>query len=139
MPTIQEKVAEKISACGPTVNNAVVDKLAEVEISKRIDLITKGIAKQEALEKEFKKSHKADIAETYDEGGAVVVSAQYSKGKLDTIKKDKEKLSGLVKLLESCLDKNLQEDYNKLQETLNKLNNAGGSKDSSTTESKSEA
>ena len=139
MATIQEKVAEKISSCGTTVTNTVVDKLAEVEINKRVDLITKGIAKQEALEKEFKKSHKADIAETYDEGGTVVTAAQYSKGKLDTIKKDKEKLSGLVKLLELCLDKNLQDDYNKLQETLNKLNNAGNTKDSSSTDSKSEA
>lgn len=137
--TIQEKVADKISKCGETVNNTVIDKLAEVEINKRVDLITKAIAKQDALEKEFKKSHRADIAETYDSEGTVVVAAQYSKGKLDTIKKDKEKLSGLIKLIEACLDKNLQDDYSKLQETLNKMSNVGESKESSATESRSKA
>lgn len=137
--TIQEKVAEKISKCGETVTNTVVDKLAEVEINKRIDLITKAVAKQEAMEKEFKKSHKADIAETYNQEGAIVTTAQYSKNKLESIKKDKEKLSGLIKLIDYCLDKNLLEDYNKLQETLNKLNNVGGAKESGTTEGKSES
>ena len=56
------------------------------------------------------------------------------------IKKDKEKLSGLTNILEKCLENNLQEDYNKLKETLDKLgNNAGGDQKegSGKTESKS--
>ena len=45
--TIQEAVAEKITQSGENVANTVIEKLAEVEISKRVDAITKAVQKQE--------------------------------------------------------------------------------------------
>ncbi len=134
--TIQEKVAEKISSSADIIHNTIIDKLADIEISKRVDIITKVLSKQEALEKEFKKSHKPDMVK-YDVSGALVEEA-YSKIKIDSIKKDKEKLSNLIKSLETCLTTNTQESYTKLEENLNKLNNVGGDKKEGSGQSKSE-
>ena len=40
--------------------NKVIDKVVEVEVSKRVDTITKAISKLDTLEKEFKKINRND-------------------------------------------------------------------------------
>jgi hypothetical protein len=137
--TIQEKVAEQISNSGKSIIDSVVFSLASIEIDKRIKLVTKAVEKQEALEKEFKKSHKPDVEAKYDENRVIITLESYSKSRLDSIEKDKERLKNLVKQLETCLETNTQESYNKLSETLNKLGNAGGDKKENTDPSKSES
>lgn len=134
--TIQESVADKISASGPDVQNIVVDKLAEIEISKRVESITKAISKQDQLEKEFKKIDGKNDIISYAAG--VEVQAM-SKNRFEEIKKAKEKLDGLTKVIDAALSSNSSEAYVKLNETLNKLNNAGGDKKESSGEVKSES
>lgn len=134
--TIQETVAEKIAGSGPDVLNIVVDKLAEIEISKRVEAITKGISKQDQLEKELKKIDGKNDVITYVEGKEV---QSMSKNRFEEIKKAKEKLDGLTKAMDAALSGNTAEAYTKLNETLNKLNNAGGDKKESPGESKSES
>jgi hypothetical protein len=122
--TIQEAVAEKITQSGEYVSNTVIEKLAEVEISKRVDAITKAIQKQEQLEKDLKKINKNDVV-TYIEGTPTEVM---SKNRFEEIKKCKEKIEKLTKAIDFSLTQNSFDAYNKLAETLKKLDNAGGNK-----------
>lgn len=122
--TIQEVVAEKISQSGENVANIVIDKLAEVEISKRVESISKAIQKQEQLEKDLKKISKNDVV-TYVDGAATEVM---SKSRFEDIKKGKEKIDKLTKAIDLALTQNTFDSYIKLEDTLKKLDNAGGNK-----------
>ena len=122
--TIQEAVAEKITQSGENVANTVIEKLAEVEISKRVAAITKAVQKQEQLEKDLKKINKNDVV-TYIEGTPTEVM---SKNRFEEIKKGKEKIEKLTKAIDFALTQNSFDAYNKLAETLKKLDNAGGNK-----------
>ena len=122
--TIQEAVAEKITQRGENVANTVIEKLAEVEISKRVDDITKAVQKQEQLEKDLKKINKNDVV-TYIEGTPAEVM---SKNRFEEIKKGKEKIDKLTKAIDFALTQNSFDAYNKLAETLKKPDNVGGNK-----------
>lgn len=124
MTTIQEKVAEKIQNCGEFVTNTVVDKLADVEIARRVDLVTKAIQRLDTLEKELKKIDKNDIT-TYQDGKEIQTM---SKARFDEIKKTKEKIEKLTKAIEVSLTENTADSYTKLK-------NATGDQKESATES----
>jgi len=123
--TIQEKVAEKIAGSGENIADTVVGKLAEVEISRRVDILTQAIKKQEPLEKELKKIDGKDDVTTYVAGTEVKAM---SKQRFDDIKKAKESVEKLNVAIEAALKENTTEAYNKLDETLKKLGNAGADK-----------
>jgi len=125
MRTIQEAVAEKISKAGENVQAVVVDKLADVEIQRRIGVITEAVGRFETLEKEFKKINRNDI-ETYVDGKK---AESMSKQRFEEINKTKQKLETLEKATNSALSENTPDSYNKLSETLKKL--SGNSKESS--------
>lgn len=127
---IKEKVAEKINGCGPQVKYTVIDKLADIEINRRIDIITKAVSKQEALEKELNQINGKCDNISYDKDG--VKSESMTEKRFNEIKKAKEALDNFVKLLNACLESNKLEDYNKLNGLI------GGNKDSGSKESKSE-
>lgn len=127
---IKEKVAQKISMCGPTVQSTVVDKLAEIEINKRIDIIIRAVAKQESLQKELHKIDRKCDNISYDKDG--VKSESMTEKRFNDIKKAKENLDNFNKVLNSCLESNKSEDYAKLNGLI------GGNKESGSTESKSE-
>lgn len=122
--TIQEVTAEKIATISPTIADTVATNLAQVEINKRIENVTKAIAKQDQLTKELKKMDKPDVT-TYVEGKPV---AAMSKKLYDDVQKATEKLDNLNKSIDSALTNNTLDAYNKLAETLKKLDNAGGDK-----------
>lgn len=128
MKTIQESVAEKITNCSEKVINAVVEKIAELEISKRIELITKAINKQEQLEKELKKINKNDVFQFING----VQQEAMSKTRYDEINKSKERITNLKKVIDTALEANSYDAYAKVTEVLNKLNNVGGGKQEST-------
>jgi len=130
--TIQEAVAERITKNSENVANIVIEKLAEIEISKRVDILTKAIVKQEPLEKELKKIDKNDVT-TYVEGKQVDAM---SKQRFEDIKKTKEKIEKLTKAIEFALTENTSEAYIKLDETLKKLDNAGGNQKEGSEDSK---
>jgi len=130
--TIQEAVAEKITKSGEDVANVVIDKLAEVEVSKRVDLVLKSVQKLEQIEKDFKKIDKNDVT-TYV-GGAP--QEAMSKARFDEIKKGKEKIAKLSNAIDAALTGNNVDSYNKLAETLKKLDNANsGSKSEESSDS----
>lgn len=125
MQTIQEKVAEKIAGSGENIADTVVNKLAEVEISKRVDILTEAIKKQEGVEKDFNKVDGKNDVTTYVDGKEVTAM---SKGRFDEIKKAKENVEKLNNAIDEALTKNTTEAYTKLYETLKKLGNAGADK-----------
>lgn len=121
--TIQEKVAEKIAGSGANIADTVVNKLAEVEITRRVDILTNAIKKQEPLEKELKKIDGKDDVTTYVNGAEVKAM---SKQRFDEIKKAKENVEKLNAAINTALTDNTTEAYNKLDETLKKIGGAGG-------------
>lgn len=120
--TIQEVVAEKITTIGKNIADTVAENLAQSEISKRVELVTKAIAKQDQLEKDIKKIDKDDVT-TYV-GDTPHTSR--SKNRYYEVKKAKEKFEKLTKDINDALNGNTTEAYAKLTETLKKLENAGG-------------
>ena len=112
MSTIQEEVAKKISTSGSHVKETVINTLAQIEINRRVDLITKGIAKQDTLKKEFDKINRDDIT-TYVKG---VPTSAMSDSRFKEIKKAEEGLEKLSKALDKALDDNTADSYNKLGE-----------------------
>lgn len=129
--TIQEAVAEKIKLSGENVANIVIEKLAEVEITKRVTAITSAVQKQDELEKNLKKINKNDVV-TYVDGLPTEVM---SKNRFEEIKKAKEKAEKLTKAIYFALTENTADAYNKLSETLKKIDNAGGNQKESSEDS----
>jgi|ERR1035437_663908 uncharacterized membrane-anchored protein len=119
MPTIQEKVAEKLVNSGSFVSETVIDKLAQIELDKRVELVTKAMKKVEELEKELKKINRPDSA-TYigDVRTEITTENRYKE-----IAKAKEKVLSLTKAFDAALETNTTESYLKLTETLNKVGN----------------
>lgn len=124
MKTIQEAVAEKIAKSGENVQLIVVDNLANVEIQRRIGVITEAVGRFETLTKDLKKIDRNDV-ETYV--GSEKQEAM-SKQRFEDIKKLKEKLDILRGVTDKALETNTPDAYNKLSETLKKL--SGNSKES---------
>lgn len=122
--TIQEAVAEQIIKRSEGVAETVIEMLAGVEISKRVDSITKAIQKQDQLERDYKKINKNDIT-TYVNGEQV---ESMSKNRFDEIKKSREALDSLTKTIDLALTQNSNDAYNKLFEILKKNDNGGANK-----------
>lgn len=116
--TIQEAVAEKIIGSAEIIRDTVIDQLAKVEISRRVNLINQGIIKQDELEKELKKINRPDLV-TYNGQGEKQEST--SKARYDEITKVKEKLERIDSLVSNALSQNTGDAFNKLDEGLKKL------------------
>lgn len=112
--TIQEQVAAKISTSGESVKEIVIESLAQVEINRRVALITSGIQKQDTLEKELKKLDRDDV-KTYVGGNPVTAM---SDKRFEDVKKAKEGLEKLTKAIDKALADNSADSYNKLSEIL---------------------
>lgn len=132
MSKIQDAVAEKIIALTKSnpVSDIVVGKLADVEISKRVDSITKAVQKLETLEKEYKKVNRPDLI-TYvgDEKKEATSEARFKE-----IAKAKQNVENLEKAINAALEKNDTDSYNKLNGTLG----GGGNKEKSAADSEQE-
>ena len=125
---INEIVAEKIAKSGPTVLDAVVTKLAEVEINKRIEIVTEANGRLGSLQKNLKKVNNPDNT-TYNAEMQEVKG--YSAGRMKEINDNNNAIKEVETLLNACLEKNLADDYEKLKNAIAKSANIGGSKDNS--------
>ena len=114
MTTIQEKVAEKISTSGTLVVDTVINALAQIEIDRRVDIITKAIGKQDSLKKEFDKINRDDL-NTYVDRKPVTAM---SDARFKEIKKAEETIEKVNKALDKALNENTTESYNKLSEAI---------------------
>jgi hypothetical protein len=84
---IKLKVAEKIASSGGIVLDSVVERLAEVEIQKRISAIQLAVSKLDSLNKEFAKINGKCDSVHYDKDGIKVESM--SEKRFNEIKKTK--------------------------------------------------
>lgn len=112
MPTIHEKVAERLSDISPAVTDKVVDLLVDKEVNKRVDNITQGLAKLDDLEKERRKHSKPDV-QTYKEDLSPA-DPQFSKERVDAIQKLNQKIEKLTKALDKAIDAGDFGDLNNL-------------------------
>lgn len=120
---IKEKVAEKLDKSSTTVIDIVVDKLAEIEINKRVATIQSAMIKLETLEKEFKKIEGKNDTFYYIQN---VKHESMSENRFNAIKKAKETYENLNKAFNLALETNSQDSYNKLNGLLgNKTENSG--------------
>lgn len=101
--SIAISVAEKIASSTNTVIDAVVNTLAEKEVARRIDAVTKVYNLINENTKQLSKM-KADVI-VYDEN-SVVISSNWTKGALDSRKKLVDKHNKLNNALAKALDKN---------------------------------
>ena len=114
--TLKDSVAEALAGSGQRTFEMVKTHLVEEELKKRTDLILKGFAKKDELEREIRKV-KPD-QESFDVGGKKLTST-YSKAKVDELKKLADQLSKV----ESALEKALNIDkpcFDKLREIVGK-------------------
>lgn len=112
--TIQEKIAAQIAGSNEVIANAVVEKMAAVEISKRIEILHKGIEKQDSLKKELNKINRDDITE-YVAGEP---TTKMSEARFKEIKKLKESLEKLTKAIDTALVTNTSENYTKIADAI---------------------
>lgn len=116
---LKTAVAETLAASGPDVFNAVKEHLVKEEIAKRTELVLKGLAKKDELEREAKKIKPDPKTATYDADGKVVTPASYTEDQVKTIKANREQLNKLEKALELALNA-VKPDFSKLREIVGK-------------------
>jgi hypothetical protein len=113
MMRIKEVVAERIAASGATIEEAVIAKLTEEVVSKRVGMILQAFQEIDKAEKERFRMTKPDHV-LYDETGEVVSQA-YSKDAQALLAKAKQREEKLRAALDAALEKN---DYSGLNNVL---------------------
>lgn len=126
--TIYEAVAEKVVGSSGLVKDTVVNKIAQIEIDKRVNLISDAVKLVESLQRDLKKIDRNDVI-TYSNGQK---SENMSKDRFDQIEKLKQTVGELEKAITTALEENTHESYNKLSD---KLKKDGGNKKESGTSS----
>lgn len=122
--SVLAEVASVLGASSPDVRKRLVTVLAERELSKRVDLLDKGLAKLRDLKREVDKI-RPPVSFTAD---GTKVEGTFSKSDFENLKKSKEK----VAKLESALEKAFA------GQEFDKLANLASGKDASSSEDASE-
>jgi hypothetical protein len=112
---ILSEVAEKIGQSTPQVRERVIDSLVEREVAARTDILDKALAKRTELDREIRKLQKPDV-EQFDHEGKVM-SASFSKARVDELKKAREGLEKLEKAIDKAITDN---DFSKVKEIVGK-------------------
>lgn len=99
--TIREAIAQRIAESGPHVRDGVLNVLTEKEIRRRSDAILKGLEMEDQHSKEIRKLEKPDLV-TYDANGNET-SANFSKTRVEDLKKTREKRDKMHRALENAL------------------------------------
>ncbi len=114
---LKDEVASKLSELNPTIRERVVKVKTDEELDKRRDLVLKGLAKLEELQKSFAKIKPDHIIK--DENDQIIQQG-YTEGKL----KDRKKAIDDIRKMEEALVKGLAEaNYDPLKKVV------GGGKD----------
>ena len=112
---LRKRIEEQIASSGETLQNQVVTTLVDQELIRRCALVVAGIVKIRQLELDLRKVNKPDN-EAFDAEGKVVHQT-YSKGKLEEIKKAKEKIETWDRAINNAIGK---ADYKRLEELVSK-------------------
>jgi sulfate adenylyltransferase subunit 1 (EFTu-like GTPase family) len=110
---IKEVVAERIAASSAIVEEAVIAKLTEEVVNKRVDMILQAFQEIDKAEKARVKLMKPDQVLYYETGE--VVSQAYSKDAQALLAKAKQREEKLRTILDLALEKN---DYSGLSNML---------------------
>ncbi len=108
--TVTERVADQLKSISETVNEKVISVLVEREVNKKTDQLVSAIDALQTMERELRKI-KPDI-EAYDDNGKLV-SANWSKAKLEERKKLNERINKARKAINMAVEKG---DYSKVGE-----------------------
>jgi multidrug resistance efflux pump len=102
MTSINEQVAAKLADISPTVTGKVVDLLVEKEVNRRVELITQGLSKLNEFDRETRKLSKPDV-EAFN-ADLTPAAPQFTKARVEEIKKHGEKVEKLTKALDKAID-----------------------------------
>jgi hypothetical protein len=135
MKKIYDDAALRMSASGDKVVEIITNNLFHIEINRRVDLVTTGMRLVEKLEKDLNRINRPDN-KVYDASGNTVETT--SQARWEEIKKLKEKLDHVTKVVNSALTDNTSEAYNKLTDVIakNKPGDGGDNKKEGSGESK---
>ncbi len=111
--TVLVEVADVLKASTPTVRSRLVSSLVEREVTRRVDLLDKGLNKLKSAKKELDKI-KPDV-ETFSEAGEKLAST-FSKAKFEERKKALEAFEKLSKAVEAAFAGESGDCFNKLEE-----------------------
>lgn len=127
--TLLESVAQQITKASGKVSDIVIEKLVQVEINNRVELITKAVKKFEEFNNHLKKINRPDVINFDAEGNEVRLTSANRKKDIDS---QKDKISKLEAAIDNALGQNTVEAYKKLTEVYDKL---GSNKETSKSES----
>ena len=97
---LRDSVLEVINSAGPQVRERVKNTLVEAELSKRADMILKGLNKRDDAQKAINKIKPDQQAFNADGSKA---TETFSKAKIDELNKAKQQLTNIDKALEEAL------------------------------------
>ena len=89
----------------------VIQALADAELERRVEILSSALLERKKLESQVKKIKPDQIF--YDADGKVT-NASFTKAKADELRKSKEKLQKLDRLIDAVIDTPTADAYNKL-------------------------
>jgi len=109
--SIKETISKKIKEANPEVLTGLIDTLVQEEVSKRKDMVKKGIEKYEELENAFKKMKPDNV--TYNQDGTEA-NKLWSKDALDKYNKANKEIESLNNALNSAINEANYEPLSKI-------------------------
>lgn len=101
--SVQLAVAEQIAKLNERVEGEVIEVLVAREVDRRTKAMVDVIDKLDQAKKELNKINRADQV-FYDEEGKAAVQTLFTKGRIDEIKKAKEKIAKIEGAINKALD-----------------------------------
>lgn len=123
--SLRDRIDEQIAAAHPRIQDHVLSQFVDAEILRRAQILASGINTLRELEADQKKVDRPD--NTLYTADGTVAQSQYTKGRLDEIKKVKDKVTKLQTALDKAIESNAADDYKKLEEAIKKAKTKGGS------------
>lgn len=113
---IKTKIAEKISSASEEVSNSVINEFANIEISRRTNLVSKSIKLVQVMEQKLSKLEVCDLI-TYGKEGDK--KEEYSENRFNSIKELKERISKMYEASDNALKDNNEDVFEKLEQVIN--------------------
>lgn len=100
--TLRDTVATEISTIAPAVADRVVKHFVDTEVSRRTDLIVKGMDTLHQLNNDLRKINKPDV-NTFNGDGSPAYSS-FTKPRLDEVNKLIDRIAKLTKSIDAALN-----------------------------------
>jgi len=112
---IHSTAKAEISASAGKIQEAIVNKMVDLETTRRIDMAYTAVKRVEDLQKQFDSINRPDNT-LWDASGAEMKT--FTKARRDQIAKDGKVLNELKSALEKALTENSLDSYEKLKQKL---------------------